>query len=75
MDGEPLISHGVDDASRTDIDGIPSEKVIDLPMATYLTSSTAVDITDAVELSSTAKVAVTIKSKWELVDYGDDSDK
>lgn len=33
MDGEPLISHGVDDASGTDIDGIPSEKVTDLPMA------------------------------------------
>ena len=35
----------------------------------------AVDLTDGVEQSSTAKVAVTIKSKWELVDYGDDSDK
>ena len=42
---------------------------------TYYITVFVVDTDDMIQLSSTTTEEKGIKSKWELVDYGDDSDE
>ena len=76
LDGEPLPTHGLDGIPMTDedIDGIPSENSVDTFIMLIILELLTVERDDVVQ-ANTIAVEKIVKSKWELVDYGDDSDE
>ena len=74
LDGEPLPAHGLDGVPMTDedIDGVPSKNSDVGIYSVIILELFTVETGDVVQ-SNTEKTTIT--SKWELVDYGDDSDE